>query len=191
MKDINKTYISKIKHILILVVFINCFSATAQKKEEYPLYPLQINGVFDKLGQERKLEGTYYSIECDIKITIKRNLIDDDYCFYTYKFKSSQRNLEGEVPITRDSGKKVNLYITLLNIEYAEDFLDVPAPTKERQKLYDKLKERRKGKRKTGISALVESNTIIIQNKGKRDEGDLHFIKLSDCDKQYIYLKKQ
>ena len=79
------------------------------------------------------------------------------------------------------------MYITLSEIEFAEDYFDISLPEEdlEKSKEYEELKKI--GKRYVGVDCYYSPEELIIQNYGNAMS---YYVKLSDCDEKYIHFKK-
>ena len=124
------------------------------------------------------ITGTYKEENCNLTLIISKAKGD-----YFYKYISDERTLKGKVSFVRGE----DIYLTLANIEYAEDYFDLSLPEEdEKSAEYEKLKKI--GKRQMGVDCFLDKNEIIIQNAGNAMN---YYVKLYDCDEKYIHLVKQ
>jgi hypothetical protein len=126
------------------------------------------------------IEGTYVVIneleesdQCTMTIIIKKASRR-----YTYKFITESRSLSGKLSVEATESKD-GYYISLEGIEWSEyegeldddgeaKAKDLPLPN--------------------GINGVIQDNEITIQNTGNSMN---YYVKLEDCGKKYIRLKKQ
>ena len=126
------------------------------------------------------IEGTYVVInepeesdQCAMTI-----IIEKASGRYTFKFITESRSLSGKLSVEATESKD-GYYISLEGIEWSEyegelddegeaKAKDLPLPN--------------------GINGVIQDNEITIQNTGNSMN---YYVKLEDCGKKYIRLKKQ
>jgi hypothetical protein len=126
------------------------------------------------------IEGTYVVInepeesdQCAIKIIIKKASEG-----YIYKFKTETRSLSGKLSVEATE-RKDGYYINLEGIEWSE--YEGELNDDGEAKATDLALH-------TGINGVIQDNEITIQNTGNSMN---YYVKLEDCGKKYIRLKKQ
>jgi hypothetical protein len=182
---------------LVLFLFSNCQNTNADKtvsassirdsisKPETSLIAKSDNKEISidtgKQGASAKLiEGTYVVIneseesdKCKMTIIIAKASEG-----YTYKFIAESRSLSGKLSVEATEGKDGH-YINLEGIEWSEyeGELDDDGEAKAKDLALP-----------TGINGVIRDNEITIQNTGNSMN---YYVKLEDCGKKYIRLKKQ
>lgn len=123
--------------------------------------------------------GEYHNDVCNLTLSFSKLKGE-----YYYNYKSTERNLKGKVVFSRED----DLYITLSEIEFAEDYFDISLPEEdlEKEKEYEELK--RIGERYIGVDCYYSPEELIIQNYGNAMS---YYVKLSDCGEKYIHFKRQ
>jgi hypothetical protein len=128
----------------------------------------------------KQIEGTYVVIngpdesgKCTMTIIIEKASGG-----YTYKFSTESRSLSGELSVEATEGKD-GYYINLEGIEWSEyeGALDDEGEAKAKEPLDLPI----------GINGVIIDNEITIQNTGNSMN---YYVKLEDCGKKYIRLRK-
>jgi hypothetical protein len=127
----------------------------------------------------KQIEGTYVAInDAEESDQCAMTIIIEKAGGYIYKFKTQNRSLSGKLSVEATEGKD-GYYITLEGIEWSE---------------YEgELNDNGEAKAKDlalpmGINGVIQDNEITIQNTGNSMN---YYVKLEDCGKKYIRLKKQ
>lgn len=148
-----------------------------KSKKEYPLTLEKKDIEINRLP--KNIIGKYYNDICNLTLSFSKLKGE-----YYYNYKSTDRNLKGKVLFSRED----DLYISLSEIEFAEDYFDISLPEEdlEKTKEYEELK--RIGKRYIGVGCYYSPEELIIQNYGNAMS---YYVKLYDCGEKYIHFKKQ
>jgi len=148
-----------------------------KSKIEYPLTLEKKDIEITRLP--KNIIGKYHNDICNLTLSFSKLKGE-----YYYNYKSTERNLKGKVLFSRED----DLYISLSEIEFAEDYFDISLPEEdlEKTKEYEELK--RIGKRYIGVDCYYSPEELIIQNYGNAMS---YYVKLSDCGEKYIEFKKQ
>ena len=156
---------------------INGVWVNAKNKKEYPLLITKTTKNITPLPEG--IEGAYYNDMCNLTLTFTKSKGE-----YYYTYQSNERSLKGKINFYREE----DLYMTLTEIEYAEDYFDVALfeEDPEKEKEYAKLKEI--GKRRVGVECYYSPDELTIQNYGNAMN---YYVKLNDCSEKYIHFKKQ
>ncbi|WP_316799612.1 hypothetical protein [Pedobacter frigidisoli] len=132
-------------------------------------------------GPADEIAGTYNIVnepvetdKCSMTITISK-----DAKGYTYSFTSDSRSLKGKLSV-ETTAENNGYYITLEGIEWSEyeGELDDEGEPKAKEGLDLPV----------GVDALLQDHSITLQNYGNSMN---YYVKLADCSKKYIVLKKQ
>jgi hypothetical protein len=140
--------------------------------------------IFPDTGKQnasvKLIVGTYVAInepeeseQCEMTIIIEKASAG-----YIYHFKTEDRSLSGKLSVEATEGKD-GYYITLEGIEWSEyeGELDDDGEAKVKDLALPK-----------GINGVIQDSEITIQNTGNSMN---YYVKLEDCGKKYIRLKKQ
>ncbi|WP_156166815.1 hypothetical protein [Pedobacter sp. BMA] len=151
--------------------------STIKSSSDLPI-PKQIS---PSSGPADEIAGTYNIVnepvetdKCSMTITISK-----DAKGYTYTFTSDSRSLKGKLSV-ETTAENNGYYITLEGIEWSEyeGPLDDEGDPKAKEGLDLPV----------GVDALLQDHSITLQNYGNSMN---YYVKLADCGKKYILLKKQ